>query len=105
MHVYLSICVTTCEICEQSVIIITARVHVQESYEETRFTITISITSNDMAVEMRPMNQTFGDENLFDARSHYATGNDPNHNENGKILYTSACAYTYLVWCTYTDCK
>jgi len=39
-----------------------------------------------MAVEMRPMNQTFGDENLFDARSHYAAGNDPNHNENGKCI-------------------
>ena len=50
--------------------------------------------SNDAAVEMRPMNRTnFGDENLVDARSHYAAGNDPNHNENGKMLYTSVLAY------------
>ena len=58
-----------------------------------------------MAVEMRPMNQTFGDENLFDARSHYAAGNDPNHNENGKCICLFISSSVYLYRQKISQCK
>lgn len=41
--------------------------------------------ANDLALEMHPMNQTFGD----DAGLRYTPENEPNRSENGKLVYAA----------------